>query len=224
MPKVKVPRKSTTVDMTAMCDVAFLLLSFFILTTKFKPSEALAVVTPNSVSNKVAPQTDAVLITIDKEGKVYYSVSDENTEEKQRIIEEINKSQNLGLTDTEIKGFLRPGSYIGVPFSKLQSYLRLTPDQLKQTPVEGIPVLDTTNNQLTAWMRAAATAFQGSKMNLLVKGDNASKYPAFQAVINAFKKNDLMKFQMITNPEGVPPGTELFRKNMSRGGEAPAAE
>ena len=68
MPKVKVPRKSTPIDMTAMCDVAFLLLSFFILTTKFKPSEALAVVTPNSVSNKVAPEKDAVLITIDKDG------------------------------------------------------------------------------------------------------------------------------------------------------------
>ncbi|MFM7710399.1 MAG: biopolymer transporter ExbD, partial [Ferruginibacter sp.] len=34
MPKIKIPRKSTNIDMTAMCDVAFLLLSFFILATK----------------------------------------------------------------------------------------------------------------------------------------------------------------------------------------------
>ena len=74
MPKHKVVRKTTPIDMTAMCDVAFLLLSFFILTTKFKPSEALAVVTPNSVSNKVAEQKDAVLITIDKDGKVKHAV------------------------------------------------------------------------------------------------------------------------------------------------------
>ncbi|MEY4291989.1 MAG: hypothetical protein RIQ61_366, partial [Bacteroidota bacterium] len=33
MPKVKIPRKSTVVDMTAMCDVAFLLLTFFMLAT-----------------------------------------------------------------------------------------------------------------------------------------------------------------------------------------------
>ena len=35
MPKVKIPRKSTAVDMTAMCDVAFLLLTFFMLTSNF---------------------------------------------------------------------------------------------------------------------------------------------------------------------------------------------
>jgi len=224
MPSVKVPRKSTPIDMTAMCDVAFLLLSFFILTTKFKPSEVLAVVTPNSVSNKVAPQTDAVLITIDKDGKVYFSVSDENKTEKQAIIEDINKTQNLGLTAADIAGFSKDGAYIGVPFSKVKSFLSLNADQLKKTQVEGIPVLDSANNQLNEWVRAAVTAFQGTKMNLLVKGDNMSKYPAFQGVINAFKKNDQLKFQMITNPEGVPEGTELYKKNMSGAVGAETAE
>lgn len=222
MPKVKIARKSTPVDMTAMCDVAFLLLSFFILTTKFKPSEALAVVTPNSVSNKVAPQTDAVLVTIDKDGKVYLSISDENKAEKQALLEEINTSKNLGLSANEIANFLKPSSYIGVPFAKLKGYLQLSQDQIKKMKLEGIPVLDSTNNQLVEWMRAAVKAFQGTKMNLLVKGDNASKYPAFQGVINSFKKNDQMKFSMITNPEGVPPGTELYRKNMSKTAAADA--
>ncbi|RPI68323.1 MAG: biopolymer transporter ExbD, partial [Ignavibacteriales bacterium] len=41
MPKVKVPRKSTLIDMTAMCDVAFLLLTFFMLTTQFKSDESV---------------------------------------------------------------------------------------------------------------------------------------------------------------------------------------
>jgi len=63
-------------------------------------------------------------------------------------------------------------------------------------------------------MRAVNTGFQGIKMNLLVKGDNASKYPSFKGVIDAFKKVDQMKFQLVTNPEGVPEGTELYRQNM----------
>jgi biopolymer transport protein ExbD len=211
MPKVKVPRKSTSVDMTAMCDVAFLLLSFFILTTKFKPSEALAVVTPNSVANKVAPQDDVVQITIDKSGNVFYSMSDDAP--RREVIETINSLRNLGLTEAEMKNFTQ-AKFIGVPFSKLKAFLNLKEEQQVKV-IEGIPVRDSSNNELVDWMRAAATAFQGSKMNLLLKGDNDSKYPSFQGVINAFKKNDLMKFQMITNPEGVPAGTELYRKNMA---------
>lgn len=216
MPKVKLPRKSTNIDMTAMCDVAFLLLSFFILTTKFKPAEALAVVTPNSVSAKIAPQKDVVLITIDKGGKVYFSVSDVNSGEKKTILETVNSSRNLGLTPTEITAFSKnPTAYIGVPFSQLKSYLSKTADEMKGVALPGIPTLDSTNNELVEWMRAAQTAFAGTKMELLVKGDNDAKYPAFKSVIDAFKKNDLLKFQMITNPEGVPVGSELYKKNLN---------
>ena len=81
MGRAKLPRKSTTIDMTAMCDVAFLLLSFFILTTKFKPSEAIAVTTPSSVSSKIAPSKDFVLITIDKDGKVFLTIDDKQKRE-----------------------------------------------------------------------------------------------------------------------------------------------
>ena len=49
-------------------------------------------------------------------------------------------------------------------------------------------------------------------MNLMVKGDNQAKYASFKGVLDAFKRNDEMKFDMITDPEGVPPGTDLFRK------------
>ena len=132
MPRAKIPRKSTNIDMTAMCDVAFLLLSFFILATKFKPPEALSVVTPSSVSSKVAPDANVVLVTIDRLGKVYFSVSDKNVggsgTEKKDIIDEINTSKNLGLTDAEKKNFYANGSaYIGVPFSQVKSLLDKDP-------------------------------------------------------------------------------------------------
>src|ERR1700743_2074758 len=105
MPRAKIPRKSTNIDMTAMCDVAFLLLSFFILATKFKPPEALSVTTPSSVSSKVAPDKNVVLITIDKDAKVYFSVSDANATEKKDIIDNINTAKALNLTDAEKKNF-----------------------------------------------------------------------------------------------------------------------
>jgi len=207
--------------MTAMCDVAFLLLSFFILATKFKPPEALSVVTPNSVSSKVAPDKNVVLITLDKDGKVYFSVSDGNTSEKKDIIETVNTSKNLGLTDAEKKNFVNnPSSYIGVPFSQLKSYLGKNPDELKNAVLPGVPVTDSTNNELLEWVRAAVGAFQGSKMNLLIKGDNAAKYPSFQGVVFAFKKNDQLKFQLITNPVAAPLGSELQKQQEKTGNKS----
>jgi len=112
MGRAKLPRKSTNIDMTAMCDVAFLLLSFFILATKFKPPELLSVDTPNSVSSKIAPEKDVVMITIDKEGKVYFSVSDANGPQKADIIDEVNTSKNLGLTATEKANFFKKCCFI----------------------------------------------------------------------------------------------------------------
>jgi biopolymer transport protein ExbD len=222
MARAKIPRKSTSVDMTAMCDVAFLLLSFFILTTKFKPSEALKVVTPSSVSNKVAPEKDVVLITIDKDGKVYLSVSDQNQTQKGDMLDEINTEKNIGLTSAEKANFVKkPSSYIGVPFTQLKSYLGHAPEDLKGITIPGIPVRDSTDNQLTTWLHAATTAFSGIKFNLLIKGDDLSKYPSFQGVIAACKKNDLMKLSIVTNPVAVPAGSELYKINMAAGAQKP---
>ena len=207
--------------MTAMCDVAFLLLSFFILATKFKPPEALTVVTPSSVSSKVAPDKNVVLITMDKDDKVYFSVSDGNIAQKKDILDAINTSKNLGLTDAEKKNFVNnPSAYIGVPFSQLKSFLDHNPDEVKNMKLPGIPTKDSTNNELRDWMAAAVAAFQGEKMNILVKGDDAAKYPSFQGVIWAFKKNDQMKFQMVTNPVAAPPGSELEKIQSATGSKS----
>lgn len=207
--------------MTAMCDVAFLLLSFFILTTKFKPVEALTVTTPKSVSTNPAEQKDYVMITMDKDGKVYFSVSDDAAEEKRTIIDQVNTAKALNLTDAEKKGFIRAGSFIGVPFSQMKSYLQKTSEQMAKVDKIGIPV-DSANNELTVWMRAAKEAFQGKRMNLMVKGDNEAKYPSFKGITDAFKANDEMKFQMITDPEGVPAGTDLYKRAHGMAVTAPA--
>jgi biopolymer transport protein ExbD len=221
MGRAKLPRKSTNIDMTAMCDVAFLLLSFFILATKFKPPEALSVVTPSSVSTKVAPEKDVVLVTIDKDGKVYLSLSDNDMAEKKDMIEAINTSKNIGLTPAEKANFVAiPNAYIGAPFSQLKSYLDKNPADLAHVVKPGIPAVDSTNNEMIDWFKAAADAFQGKKMNILVKGDDASKYPSLQGVIIALKKNDLMKFQVVTSPVPPPVGSELYNSQQASGSKA----
>ena len=84
----------------------------------------------------------------------------------------------------------------------------------------GIPAVDSTNNEMVDWFNAAADAFQGKKMNVLVKGDDASKYPSLQGVIIALKKNDLMKFQVVTSPVPPPVGSELYNAQQATGTKA----
>ncbi len=211
MGRAKLPRKSTSIDMTAMCDVAFLLLSFFILTTKFKPDEALAVKTPNSVSSKVAEEKNQTVITIDREGKVYLSFSEDAP--KQEVIDQVNQIANLGLSEAEKKRFTTL-DFVGVPFGQVKALLSKSKEELKNVNFPGIPCIDSSNNELKTWMAGVRNAYikENRKIILLLKGDNESKYPAFKNVIDAFKANDFLKFQMVTNPESAPVGTDLYRK------------
>lgn len=209
MGRAKIKRGSTTIDMTAMCDVAFLLLSFFILTTKFKPAEAVDVSTPSSVASKAAPQADAFTVSIDKTGRVFVDMTDEM---KGDVFDEVNTTRSLGFT-AEDKKFFKAASFVGVPFSQLKQFIRLPPEELKNTKLAGIPV-DSTNNELQSWINAAVNVYKSRKINWLIKGDNSAKYSAFKGVISAFKKNEIFKYQLITNPEGVPVGTALYENNM----------
>lgn len=210
MGRAKLPRKSTHIDMTAMCDVAFLLLSFFILTTKFKPSEAIEVTTPKSVSSKVAPSENFVQIILDKDGKVFLTMDNEG--KKEVVANSLNNTQNLGM---DVNAF-RKAEFFGAPLGSMAGFLKLNPEQKKGNLLPGIPVKDSSNNELVTWMRVIKEAYTGEKEPAyLLKGDNLAKYPAFKAIITAFKKNDILKFQMITNPEGAPVGTDLWKKGQA---------
>ena len=121
MARPKIPRKSTSVDMTAMCDVAFLLLSFFILTTKFKAPEAITVETPSSVSSKVAPEKDVTLVTITKDGKVFVSM--DNEEVKEEVANQLNATKGAGLSPADISAF-RTAMFFGTPISQIKSALQ----------------------------------------------------------------------------------------------------
>ena len=210
MPKVKIPRKSTIVDMTAMCDVAFLLLTFFILATKQKPPEVLTVKTPTSVSSKAAPEK-SILITLTKDGKVFLMLGDKT--KKDAIIDDFNTSRGLQLSAAQLAK-LKRSEYIGLPVNQLKSAL----DAKQEIPpnlMAGIPT-DSTNNELSFWMRSVTNAYKGEDQNklqemILVKGDGEALYPIFKNIKEAFKANEIFKFRIVTEGEQVPIGSELYK-------------
>ncbi len=228
MARAKLPRKSTFIDMTAMCDVTFLLLSFFILTTKFKPDETIAVQTPSSVATKPAPDKNVITMTLDKDGRAFLSFSEDLQDQKRSIIETINSQKNAGLSGGEINALVKQ-ELIGVPIANLKQQATLDPKQLAGLP--GIPVKDTSNNEMRFWLSAYNQVYLGNETPpmFLFKGDNVSKFPQFKNILKALTDNNVFKFSMVTNPEQAPEGSELWRKQMLGDGKdnaetgAPAA-
>lgn len=217
MPSVKIPRKSTFTDMTPFVDVGFLILAFFILATKFKPPAPLEVTTPTSVSADKLEQDNNLLIEFDETGRVYLTANVKNLADadvRTTLIQTVNSNRSLGLTDADIQNFRKNGT-VGSPLNQVKSLLAMPMQQRNALKQPGIPV-DSTNNELITWIAAARVAYQGRKVDFMIKGDNNAKYPAFKGVIDAFRKNQLYKYKLITDPEGVPVGTAEYARREQR--------
>lgn len=216
MGRAKLPRKSTNIDMTAMCDVAFLLLSFFILATKQKPQEVVPVTTPSSISTAKV-QEDKVLVTVNKNGKVFLTIDDKDR--RRQVLEDVNKRLTLGLSPAEIKNADK-ALIFGTPFGSLKQYLNNVDElQAKSDALPGIPAQDSTNNQLKDWLESVNIVFTGSAPNLSLKGDNVAKYPVVKGILDAFKYNDMLKFNIITSEEGLDPSTDLYKEEAAKRGK-----
>jgi biopolymer transport protein ExbD len=208
MPSVKIPRKSTDTDMTPFVDIAFLILSFFIMATKFKKQEAAPIKTPSSVLTQKLPENNALLISIDSTNRVFFSLlSDKEKFRYTDLIKEVNRSQNLNLSESEMANYINTYA-VGVPFGGLKQLLSTPMKEQANLDQKGIPV-DSTGGQLYWWVSAAKVAFAGSKdFQYLIKGDGAALYPTFEGVVAALKKNDVYKYNLITSLDQAPAGSE----------------
>lgn len=226
MPSVKMPRKSTDTDMTPFVDVAFLILSFFMLATKFKPPEPVEVTKPYSVSADKLKEENAMWVTFDKDGRVFFSVSSQNDGAVfQKVAEGLNNERKLGLSGNEVATLtktLQLGLPVGVSFAQLKQLLAYPPEQQASVKQMGIPVLDSATNELVWWISAGKDAFAGKKGVLfLIKGDGQTKFPTFDGVVSALKRNEEFKYNLVTSPEDVPAGTPLAeaRRNAPEGSQ-----
>jgi biopolymer transport protein ExbD len=198
MPKVKPHRANPSLDMTPMVDLAFLLVTFFMLISKFAPEEVVVVDTPSSTSDIKLPASDILTISIDKTGKVFYGVEGQHT--KLELIDKIGKKYNISFTEQEKARFALMPSF-GVPVGSLQSLLRLSPEQAKKANQPGIPV-DSLNNELGDWVMQ--TRYSNPKVKIAIKGDIDADIPAVKQVIKTLQDNKVNRFNLITDMENKP--------------------
>ena len=225
MGKVKIKKKETRIDMTAMSDVTVLLLTFFMLTSTFLQKEPVTVITPPSVSEEKVPDSNLLSILVSPEGKVFLEVlgSKDSTMKSETVRADLLKnmvseykkthpSANLAFTNKEIETFSRLNAF-GVPITKMKEWLNLKPDQrdkfLESEQNPGVPINmneDPNNpNEFQMWIRAAYNSVNPELQEAMVKGrgiaikaDQTTPYSVVNVVMDNLQTMKMNKFSLMT--------------------------
>ena len=193
MSKVKVARKSTRIDMTAMSDVTVLLLTFFMLTSTFVKKEPVQVTTPASVSEIKIPETNILSILIDPQGKVFMSMDKQGD-----MINTLDSVGNLyGITFTEKeKNKFKLLPTFGVDIKQMKEFLAKKPEvQDKILANYGIPT-DSIDNQFKAWVQKAKK--NNPDLRIAIKADQKTPYKVIKNVMTSLQDLRENRYNLIT--------------------------
>lgn len=181
--------------MTAMTDVAFLLLTFFMLTTKFKPDEPVSINTPSSISQIILPEKDVIQILISADDKVYFEIDGQFT--RMALLDRMAEKYQVQFTEKERNAFALVNT-IGIPINQLKQYLDMNPNDRKKVVAPGIPC-DSTHNELGDWIHQARLS--NPAFRVAIKGDAEASYPVVKQVIATLQEKKVNKFNFITSQE-----------------------
>lgn len=197
---VKMSKKAASIDMTAMCDVAFLLLTFFILTATAKIPEALPVDTPASTVQTKLPEADLATLTIGK-GKVFFDLK--GREIRKKTLELMGQKYGVEFTEDEKERFALMEGF-GVPIESLKSIIAMKSSDRSKADQPGIPK-DSLDNQLADWVfnaRKANIEVDDKELQIAIKGDAKEEYPAIRQVMDMLQDQKINSFSLVTGLRG----------------------
>ncbi len=213
------PKSTPSIDMTPMVDLAFLLVTFFMLSASFRSSEPVEVDVPSSISDKIIPE-NVLLVTVDRGGRAFFNLSD--PEARRELLMNMSSKYKIGLSDEQVEKFTIMTSF-GCTMRELPQYIDMSNEERKRLETKGIPY-DSTNNELKDWifygnvaaLNTGKTAFEDAKLKgdspdaddfkpkFILKVDNKALYVHAQNVINVFRDLNLNNLNFITSMETAP--------------------
>lgn len=225
MAEIKTPKGSPSIDMTPMVDLAFLLVTFFMLAATFRTDEPVEVSIPSSIGDQEIPEKTLVLVTVDKGGRIFFSCTGE--EVRKKVLAQMAAKYKVPLSEDNVKEFARITS-IGCSMSQLPQYLSLDGEGRKNFPTEtGIPS-DSLHNELKDWINfanremldygkktfeeesakqsknAAPLKADDYKPKFVLKAAMDAEYVRVKSAIETFRDLKLNNLNFVTSQEAAP--------------------
>ena len=197
MGKVKIKKNDVWIDMTPMSDVMVLLLCFFMLTSTFVKQEPLKVTTPGSVSEIKVPEKNVLSILVDKTGKVFMSMDNQN--DLVDVLSGMTGQFGVSLTAAQTKKFQNDPMW-GVPMEKLETYLSLDQQQMTEAlQNEGIPTdsIDGRESEFQMWVRQAMDINPDIKVS--IKCDEETPYSVVKKLMSELQDINANRYYLITS-------------------------
>jgi len=190
--------------MTPMVDLFMLLLTFFMLTTSFRPQEAVQVDTPNSISDKLSPEKNIMTILIGKNDKVFFNIDnghDTSSHVRGKLLQDVGTYFRVPFTKVQVRKFENLGSF-GMPVKNLAAWIDAQDPKEREAMQVGIPTDSIPGgSELSMWIHFARLA--NPYAEAAIKGDFNADYTTVKKVLDILQDKKVNRFDLTTNLEKV---------------------
>lgn len=178
-----------------MCDVAFLLLTFFILTTKFRPQEAVQIDIPASTAQIPIPDKDIMMFQIAPDGRIFFGLDDQPT--RLKLLDRLASAYGITFTAKQQDAFRTLETW-GMDIRALPDFLDKNVHERSSMNQPGLTI-DTTGGQHQVEDLILFSRQENNNLRIAIKGDKTTQYKYFDKLIDALQNRKVNKFNLITS-------------------------
>jgi len=176
--------------MNPMVDMAFLLVTFFMMTTTFRAELPEEVNIPSSTAELKLPEKQLATITVTESGAVFFGI--DNKFDRQKLLDMMAREYGVVFSQRQIDAFALSSAF-GTPVAELPAFLDAKIDR-EPYEQQGIPIGE--NGELRSWIRNARAT--NPRLRFAINADGSIKYPIIHEIFETLRELNVTRFNLVT--------------------------